>query len=141
MKRKIDKNKLANTFFDFTTRESRGGYWIGVIINYLHPFFAWKESLAIVAYIKIILPNFPLKTIIIIVIIANAVIFYALLTARWFIGRYDEKKGIWKRQSEYSAKKEHLSPFNVELRKQLEEHTKALSELTGREIPNHLRKY
>lgn len=139
--RKIDKNKLANTFFDFTTRENRGGYWIGTILNYLHPFYNWQEVLATVAFIKIVFPDFPFRWTVVIIVAYNIIIFYLVMALRWFIGRYDEKKGIWKRQSEYRAKKEHLSPFNVELRKQLEEHTKALSELTGREIPNHLRKY
>jgi len=138
---KIDKNKLANSYFDFATREHRGGYWIGRLQYYLSPFRNWTAKLGTVAFIKILFPSFPYYITFIIVMAYNIIGFYSILIIKLFIGRWDERKGIWKRHSEYNAKKEHLSPFNVELRKQLEEHTKALSELTGREIPNYLKKY
>lgn len=137
----MDKTKLANKFFDFTTREMRGGYWIGVVLNYFSPFINWRGMLATVAYVKIIFPDIPFNVAIPLVIICDAIIFYFFLFLRFVIGKWDEKKGVWKKQSEYAAKKEHLSPFNVQLMNQLQEHTKALGELTGKKIKNHLTEY
>jgi hypothetical protein len=47
---------------------------------------------------------------------------YVMRIIFYFIGKWDEKKlGFWKAQNEYGQKKQHLAPFNDELRQTLEE--------------------
>ncbi len=109
----MNKSHIFYKFSEIETRRNRGTYWIGIVQSLFDP----QKILLGVASIKIIFPNYFSNTTLI-----TFFIIYMLLIEfiKYFIGELDERLGLWKKQSEYSAKKDHISPFNFELKETLE---------------------
>lgn len=105
------KDKLFYKFTEFKARQDRGGWLIGFIKGYVYPPGLFVES----ATFKILLWNFNIPTWQIIIILLFK--YYIMIIANTIIGRWDEKKfGFWKAQNNYGAKKEHIAPFNIEIK-------------------------
>lgn len=119
----MNKRKIFNLYNEFSTRISRGSG----LFDLLQDWTINPASLATeVASWKIILWQYNIPVWIIAIICLSKK--YIMRIFFYFLGRYDEKKlGFWKAQNEYGQKKEHLAPFNTELKETIEEICKKLN--------------
>ncbi len=114
----MNKRKALYKLTEVMARQSRGAYWISFLQTYFDP----GKIMAYSAWIKILIPQTPTVPL----LIGAGIFLFLIEICKYFIGNYDEKKGIWKTQSEYNQKKEHLAPFNNELKNTLKEICKEL---------------
>ena len=107
-------------------RVGRGGYWINQIDGFIPIFqmaqeytylqvpiwafaewvkikYGWEIGITFVHILIFVICKHYLKTYIF----------------PYFLGRFDEKWGLWKYSSEYTQKKDHISPWNVEVQETL----------------------
>ena len=114
----MHKEDIFYKFTEITTRQERGAYWLSLLQRWIN----WEKILTVSAAVKIMFPIIPTVVLLIIMGIAMLLIEFVKI----FIGKLDEKKGVWKLQNAYNQKKEHLAPFNNELRDTLKEICKKL---------------
>jgi hypothetical protein len=130
----FSKNELFLKYIELDAFWKRGNGWSSDIKRWLK----WgelKDALLYGGVAKLSIPflkNVEWWQIILVVLIVS----FGQDFLFYFMGKFDFKKGLWKKQNEWGSKHATMNPFNAELKNQLNEHTKALSELTHREIPN-----
>ena len=131
----MDKNKIFLKYVEFEAWRQRGTSWIAVLYGWLS-INTLKDAFLVGGIAKLTLfKMLPMWTFLLIVFILGFL--FEFLKA--FIGWIDFKYGMWEKQNEWGSKHQKNNPFNCELVAQLKEHTKALEELTKREIPNHFK--
>ena len=114
----MDKRTAFYKFAEITTRQSRGAYWINLLQTYFDP----SKIIIYSGMIKILFPAFPTS----VLIMGSAIFLFLIEFVKYYIGKLDEKMGLWKRQSEYQQKQTHINPLQLEIRDTLIEVCKAL---------------
>lgn len=115
----MNKKELFYKYTDFTNLQGIGANWVNQIRQWL-PQSTWLDRSALLSlyfsslHIKWLM--FPAYAITIFL----GVKYYFMMFANWYYGKIAIKVGVYEAQQQYNAKKEHLSPYNVELIKQLE---------------------
>lgn len=107
------KRKVFYTYSEITARQDMGAYWLARIQTYFNPY----AILSLSAWVKILFPDMNKW----ILIIGAALLMFSIEFIKYFIGKFSEVTGIWKKISEYNTKKDHVNPFNTEVRATLEE--------------------
>ena len=126
----MDKKELFYKYTDFSTLKSIGNAFLSEIKSYL-PISDWigKAGMYQIALWAIHVDWIKYWMILLFLIIK----FYAMIFINWLGGRIAIKTGLYKAQQHYNTKQEHLNPYQVELRKTVEniaEAVKAKSEFT-----------
>lgn len=142
----INKRKSFERYNDFIERVGRGGYWVNQFDQFIPIFQLLAE------YTSIQVPVWGLNEwlkmswgydtgITFIHILTFVVIKHYLKTfiIPYFLGKFDEKWGLWKYSNEYKSKKEHIAPWQVEVSNQLKEYNRVFSKVTGEEVVNHIK--
>lgn len=108
----MNKKEIFYKYTDWTTLQGIGAGWVGQLKGYI-PIGQWIQTSAgyQIALWAINIHWIPYWTILVFL----AVKFYVMLFINWFVGKLAIKVGIYKAQQQYGAKKEHLSPYNVEV--------------------------
>lgn len=118
----MDKKELFYKYTDWTTLQSIGSGWVSQIKGYL-PIGDWIQKSAgyQIALWALNIHVIPYWLILVVLIVK----FYAMIFVNWIIGRMAIKVKLYEAQQQYSAKTDHLSPYNREVINTLEEICKA----------------
>lgn len=120
----MNKKELFYKYTDWTALQGIGAGWIAQIKGYL-PIGDWitKSSIYWIALGAVNIKWIPFWAVVVFI----ALKFYLMMFVNWFVGKFIIKSGVYEAQQQYGAKKEHLSPYNLELIGTLEEICKALN--------------
>ena len=120
----MNKRKAFEKYNDLMARVGRGGYWINQIDGFIPIFQMAQEytylQVPIWAFAEWVKSKYGWELgitfvhILVFVIIKHYLKTYII---PYFLGKFDEKWGLWKYTNEFNAKKEHLAPWNVEATK------------------------
>ena len=126
LREKKELKKLFYAYTDFSTLQGIGSTWIQQIKGYI-PVGQWIAT-ASVYQIALWALNIHFVSYWMLVAIL-AVKFYVMIFVNWAGGKIAIKVGLLRAQQQYSAKSEHLSPYNSEVIKTL----KSICEKLGAE--------
>ena len=113
--------KLTYKYQNFITRQQIGGWWIGQVRGYF-PITQLVQEIVVLSggafFIQRWLPwfNVSMPMIITYVLVKN----YGWLILNAIVAHFAIKRKVYEAQQQFGAKNEALSPYNVELIKQLE---------------------
>lgn len=108
----ISKRQLWKKYVAFKAYITKGD----TEISFIQQFFDYSKALIIVTALKVWFPNMGVKEIVLI-IVGLALLKVLMKVAG---GIFYHAVGLWKVEGEYNAKSSHITPFNVEIRKTLE---------------------
>lgn len=122
----MNKKEIFYKYTDFQILQGLGASWLSQIEGYM-PIGDWLRNSALY-YLSaqathwqwlVWIPYWA-------IVLFLAVKFYIMVFLNWFVGKYGIKIGLLKAQQQYSAKKEHIAPFQVQINKTLDNIAKAV---------------
>lgn len=130
---KFNRKKLFLWYVQTEAWRNRGSSWIATLSGWLS-INSLKDAFLIggVAQLTVLRDISIWKTVLVIFILG---VFSEIV--KIFIGRLDWRHGIAEIQNRWHQEHKINAPFNNKMKDQMEEFRKVLSEITGKDIPNH----
>lgn len=119
----MNKKQFFYKYADWATLQSIGAGWVSQIKGYI-PIGDWIQKSAgyQIALWALNIHFLPYWAILVILISK----FYIMILINWLVGKFTIRVKLYEAQQQYNAKTEHLSPYNVEVIKTLQNIAKAV---------------